>query len=322
MPRPHAAANDFGIRYMTDSTTSSDVLKVTLLGTGIPNPQINAFGTSTLIEAGDQKVLIDCGRGAAIRLSQIGLGVGCVDTIFISHYHSDHFSGLFDMAMTGSIPQKFGGRTGPLHVHGPSGIADIAEGAWQATAPDRAIRVADNEIDPEHMRIVPHEYSEGVVHDKDGLVIRAIEVDHGEFIRPAYAFRVEYAGRVFVHSHDTRYNENLIAQAQDADVFVHEVAAARPEILATHPAVKVAIDHHATPRDVGRVFAQTRPKLAMLTHLVLLKPDPVSTGEVLQELSQEYDGTVVVAEDLMTIQIGRNISVIPYWHGGKPGGMV
>ena len=322
MPRPHAAANDFGTLHMTDSTASSDVLKVTLLGTGIPNPQINAFGTSTLIEAGDQKVLIDCGRGAAIRLSQIGLGVGCVDTIFISHYHSDHFSGLFDMAMTGSIPQKFGGRTGPLHVHGPSGIADIAEGAWQATAPDRAIRVADNEIDPEHMRIVPHEYSEGVVHYKDGLVIRAIEVDHGEFIRPAYAFRVEYAGRVFVHSHDTRYNKNLIAQAQDADVFVHEVAAARPEILATHPAVKVAIDHHATPRDVGRVFAQTRPKLAMLTHLVLLKPDPVSTGEVLQELSQEYDGTVVVAEDLMTIQIGRNISVIPHWHGGKPGGMV
>ena len=114
---------------MTDITASSDVLKVTLLGTGIPNPQINAFGTSTLIEAGDQKVLIDCGRGAAIRLSQIGLGVGCVDTIFISHYHSDHFSGLFDMAMTGSIPQKFGGRTGPLHVHGPSGIADIAEDA-------------------------------------------------------------------------------------------------------------------------------------------------------------------------------------------------
>ena len=71
MPRPHAAANDFGTLHMTDSTTSSDVLKVTLLGTGIPNPQINAFGTSTLIEAGDQKVLIDCGRGAAIRNNNV-----------------------------------------------------------------------------------------------------------------------------------------------------------------------------------------------------------------------------------------------------------
>ena len=55
---------------MTDSKTGDDVLKITLLGTGIPNAQINAFGTSTLIEAGAQKLLIDCGRGTAIRLSQ------------------------------------------------------------------------------------------------------------------------------------------------------------------------------------------------------------------------------------------------------------
>ena len=172
------------------------------------------------------------------------------------------------------------------------------------------------------MRVIPHEYAEGVVYDCDGLVIRAIKVDHGEFIRLAYGFRVEYGGHVFVHSHDTRYNENLIAQAQGADVFVHEVGAARPEVLANYPAVKVAIDHHATPAEVGRVFAQTKPRLALLTHLVLLKPDPVSVNEVMTELATEYDGTVLVAEDLMTIQIGRNISVIPYHHGGKPGGMV
>ena len=174
----------------------------------------------------------------------------------------------------------------------------------------------------ESLIAVPHEYAEGVVYDRDGLVIRAIEVDHGEFIRPAYGFRVEYGGRVFVHSHDTRYNENLIRQAQGADVFVHEVAAAKPEIIASHPAVKVAIDHHATPAEVGRVFAQTRPKLAMLTHLVLLKPDPVSVNDVMAELATEYDGTVLVAEDLMTIQIGNNVSVIPFRHGGKPSGMV
>ena len=307
---------------MLTEKPAKDVLRVTLLGTGIPNPQINAFGTSTLIEAGDERVMIDCGRGTVIRMSQVGLGVGHVDTIILSHYHSDHFAGIFDMAMTGSIPQKFGGRNGPLQVYGPPGIEDIAEGAWQATGPDRAIRVADNEIDPEHMRIVPHEYAEGVVYDRGGLIIRAIEVDHGEFIRPAYAFRVEYEGHVFVHSHDTRYNENLIAQAQGADVFVHEVAAARPETIADYPAVKVAIDHHATPTDVGRVFAQTKPKLAMLTHLVLLKPNPVLIGDVMDELSTEYGGTVLVAEDLMTIQIGRNISVIPYRHGGKQSGMV
>ena len=299
---------------------AEDLLRVTLLGTGVPNPHINAFGTSTLIEAGDEKLLIDCGRGTTIRLSQLGLGVGHVDRVILSHYHSDHYAGLFDLAMTGTIQQKFGGRYGPLHVHGPPGVKRIAEGAWIATGPDRDIRVADNEIDPEHMRIIPHEYEEGIVFEQGGLVVRAIEVDHGDHIDIAYGFRVEYQGHVFVHSHDTRYNENLIAQAQGADVFVHEVAAARQEVQDRMQAVKLVMEHHASPAEVGRVFAQTRPKLALLTHLVLLKPDPVSINEVMTQLAAEYDGTVMVAEDLLTIEIGRNISVIPFHRGAKPDG--
>jgi ribonuclease Z len=292
-----------------------DTLRVTLLGTGIPDPGINAFGTSTMIEAGDEKVLIDCGRGTVIRMAQVGFPIGFVDTVILSHYHSDHYSGIFDMVMTGTIRQPWSNRGGPLHVYGPTGIQDIAEGAWQVTKPDRDIRVADGESDPEDMRIIPHVYEEGVVYDKGGLKIIAIEVDHGEFIRPAYAFRVEYKGHVFVHSHDTKYNENLISQAQGADVFIHEVAAARPETLANYPKVKIAIDHHSTPTDVGKVFAQTNPKIAMLTHLVLLRPDPMKVSEVTAELAEEYDGLVLVAEDLMTIDIGKNISIIPFHHG-------
>jgi len=293
-------------------------LRVTLLGTGIPNPHINAFGTSTMIEAGDERLLLDCGRGTVIRMAQMDYAIGHTDTVILSHYHSDHYSGLFDLLMTGAIQQPFSNRGGPLNVYGPPGVEDIAEGAWMATGPDRAIRVADNEINPEHMRIIPHLYTEGIVFDRGGLKIIAIEVDHGEFIRPAYAFRVEFAGKVFIHSHDTRYNENLIAQAQGADVFVHEVGAATESTLVKNPKAKVAMDHHATPRDVGRVFARTKPKLGMLTHLVLLPPDPMPISSVAAELAEEYEGAVLVAEDLMTIEIGRNVTVIPYHHGAKP----
>ncbi|PTX00419.1 MBL fold metallo-hydrolase [Pararhodobacter aggregans] len=296
---------------------NDDVLKVTLLGTGIPNPSIHAFGTSTLIEAGGEKVMIDCGRGTVIRMSQLGIPVGYVDTVILSHYHSDHYAGIFDLLMSGTIPQGWAGRGKPLTVYGPEGLEDLAEGAWQATRPDRNIRVNDNEIDPEHMRIIPHVYNEGVVYDRGGLVIRAILVDHGDNIPSAYGFRVEYKGRVFVHSHDTRYNENLIAQAMGADVFVHEIAAARDTTLANYPKVKVAIDHHASPTDVGKVFAQTRPRLAMLTHLALLPPDPLPMDDVLGELAAEYDGIVLIAEDLMTIRIGRNVSIEPYRHPAR-----
>ena len=290
-------------------------LKITLLGTGIPNPDINAFGTSTPIEAGSQRVLIDCGRGTVVRMAQAGFPIGYIDTVILSHYHSDHYAGLLDLVMTGAIQQPFSNRGAPLQLFGPPGVEDIATGLWQATNPDRNIRVADNEIDPEHMRIIPHIYEQGTVYDKGGLKITAIKVDHGEFIRPAYAFRVEYCGHVFVHSHDTRYNENLIANAHNADVFAHEVAAASPETIAAYPEVRTAINHHSTPQDVGRVFAKTKPRLAILTHLALLPPDPMPISAVMAELAEEYDGLVLVAEDLMRIEICKNISVIPFHYG-------
>ena len=84
-----------------------------------------------------------------------------------------------------------------------------------------------------------------------------------------------------------------------------------------YPKVKVAIDHHASPTDVGRVLNQVKPKLAFLTHLVLLPPDLVSIDDVLAEVALQYDGPVIVAEDLMTITLGRSLSVTPYYRGAK-----
>ena len=41
---------------------------VTLLGTSSPSPSIERFGMSTLVEAGEHRLLFDCGRGAIQRL--------------------------------------------------------------------------------------------------------------------------------------------------------------------------------------------------------------------------------------------------------------
>jgi hypothetical protein len=53
--------------------------RVTLLGTGVPIPSPDRFGPCTLVEAGDQKFLIDAGRGATIRLYQLKLPIGRID---------------------------------------------------------------------------------------------------------------------------------------------------------------------------------------------------------------------------------------------------
>jgi hypothetical protein len=52
--------------------------RVTLLGTGTPTPRADRYGQSTLIEAGQQKLLFDLGRGVTIRLWRTGIPLGSV----------------------------------------------------------------------------------------------------------------------------------------------------------------------------------------------------------------------------------------------------
>ncbi len=55
---------------------SSDLFRVTLLGTGAPPPAIDRFGPSTLVEAGGEKFIFDAGRGALQRLYQLKFPFG------------------------------------------------------------------------------------------------------------------------------------------------------------------------------------------------------------------------------------------------------
>src|SRR6476660_3854407 len=96
-------------------------LKVTLLGSGSPQPRIERFGPSTLVEAGGQKILIDCGRGASQRLWQMHISLSAVTAVFLTHLHSDHIVVIPDLWLTGWLPPLFGHRTEPFRIWGPVG---------------------------------------------------------------------------------------------------------------------------------------------------------------------------------------------------------
>ena len=99
--------------------------RVTLLGTGVPTPRPDRFGPSTLIEAGNQKLLIDAGRGVTIRLYQLEVPIGRIDAVLLTHYHSDHTVGIPDLWLTGWLQAHFGTRTQPFRVIGPTGAKTL-----------------------------------------------------------------------------------------------------------------------------------------------------------------------------------------------------
>ena len=286
--------------------------KVTLLGTGVPIPDPARFGPSTLVEAGDQKFLIDAGRGATIRLYQLQVPIGRIDVQLLTHYHSDHTSCLPDVWLTGWLESYFGTRKSPYKVIGPTGAKRLMENLEKAYADDIKIRVADEQLPLAGIATDVTEFDrDGVVYEKSGVKVIAFEVDHGDVIKPCYGYRFEYGGRVAVFSSDTRYNQNVIKYGKGADLLVHEVAMARPELM-KETYIQRIIGHHTTPYDCGRVFAQTKPKLAAFTHVVQLaskEVPPPTLDELVAEVRRSYDGPLEVGEDLMSFEIGETVTM-------------
>jgi ribonuclease Z len=285
---------------------------VTLLGTGAPTPRPDRFGPSTLVEAGDQKLLIDAGRGVTIRLNQLGIPMGRIDALLLTHYHSDHTVGIPDLWLTGWLASYYGTRTSPLLVIGPIGAKMLMENLERAYALDIKIRIADEKLPPAGVYTTVVEFDrDGAVYERNGVRVIAFEVDHGDVIKPAYGYRIEYAGRAAVISGDTRFNANVVKYGAGADLLIHEVAVVRPE-LAAEPHVRRIMAHHVTPREAGRVFAQAKPKLAAYTHFVMLanaQVPPPTLDDIVAETREVYEGRLELGEDLMSFDIGEAITV-------------
>lgn len=282
-------------------------LTVTLLGTGTPDPRIDRFGPSTLITAGGQVLLVDVGRGAVQRMQQIGVSPGAIDQVFLTHYHSDHVNGLPDLWLTARLPPH-GGRTGPLGVSGPEGLGALTARLREAFANDIAVREADEKLTPESTQFVVTEFGEtddGTVYDHDGLKVSSFKVNHGDLIHPSVGYRVDYGDASVILSGDTVQEPNLVAHAAGADLVIHEVAMARPEMLES-PAIQRILGHHTTPQQAGEVFSGIGPKMAVYSHIVLLHPpgEPEQTpDEIVAATRETYAGPLLVGEDLMSFRV-------------------
>ena len=286
---------------------AQEAFRVTLVGTGTPTPQANRFGPATLVEAGSQTLLFDAGRGVPIRFSQLRIPLARIDALFITHYHSDHVSGIPDVWLTGWLPGG-GGRTQPIRVIGPIGAKDLMTNLERAYAADVRIRIADQKLPAAGGRIVTDEFSsDGIVYERDGVRVTAFEVDHGDEIKPAYGYRIDYKGRSVLISGDTRFSENLIRNGMGVDLLVHAIAGSKPELL-EDPVVRLILDHHTLPPQAATVFNRTKPKLAIYTHFVLQGTrtfPPVTVDEIVAETRKGYSGPLQAGEDLMSFDISE-----------------
>ena len=156
----------------------SDMLDVSLLGTGGMMPLPYRWLTALMLRYNGKSILIDCGEGTQIALRKKGWSPKPIDIICFTHYHADHISGLPGMLLTMGNAE----RTEPLLLIGPKGLSRAVN----------ALRVIAPELPFE---IICREITEGEeTFSFEGFYIRAFKVNHSVLCY-GYSMIVERIGR-------------------------------------------------------------------------------------------------------------------------------
>jgi len=292
---------------------AADPLKVTLLGTGTPTPRVSNFSAATLVEAGPEKLLFDFGRGSTMRLFQKQIPLGALTAHFITHLHSDHLVGLPDMWLSGWLGTPWASRKTPMVVFGPKGTVAMAENLTKAFAEDIRIRLDDEHLPPEGIAFDAHDIVAGPVYEKNGVKVTAIEVNHGDKIKPSFGYVVEYQGKRVVLSGDTKYDERIAAAAKSADLLIHEVCVIDPALREKFPSYKDIDAHPTSPEEAGQIFSAARPKLVVYSLIVYttVKPVPDVPEDLLVARTRAaYDGPLLVGRDLMSFVIDDKVQAL------------
>ncbi len=298
-----------------------DGLHVGLCGTGSPLPSKERAGACTLIIAGQRLFVVDAGEGGARTLQIMGMPMGRIERLFLTHFHSDHIDGMGPMLLlrwTGSAAKA------PLPVHGPQGVEAVMAGFNAAYAADNGYRVAHHgeKIVPasgagaQAMPFAVPGDTPVTVLEEGGVKITAFRVDHAP-VSPAVGYRFDYKGRSVVVSGDTAASADLASAAKGADLLVHEalqprMVAAMTQALAAKGVANTAqitrdiLDYHASPEDAARAAKAAGVKALVLTHIVPPTPSRFFDAAFLGEAPRLYAGPITVGADGMMFSLPAN----------------
>jgi len=261
-------------------TGNKSGIKVTILGSGTCVPSLKRSSCSVLMQIGSSRLLFDSGPGTMRRLLEAGTSIFDISHIFYSHFHPDHTSEFVPFIFATKYPDD-SRRKIPLTVAGGRGLLNFYEslkgvyGQWIELTPGLLEII---EFDNKNADTITFEdfavYTAPVQHNEESIAFRIISTD---------GFSAVYTG-------DTDYSETIIDLAKDTDLLICECAL--PD--------KLRVRGHLTPSLAGDLAARAEVRKLVLTHFY---PE-CEKEDIAAECRKTYAGPLVLAEDLMEIEIG------------------
>jgi ribonuclease Z len=290
-----------------------DGLHVFLCGAGSPLPDPERSGPCVAIVAGTALVVVDAGAGAQRNMARLGLPVARIQTLLLTHFHSDHIDGVGELALQRWVG---GTHTTPLPIMGPPGVEAVVAGFNAAYRLDSGYRTlhhgpavappagAGGDARP---FALPDDGAAPIVWRSGGLEVRAFRVDHHP-VAPAVGYRFDYGGRSVVVSGDTVKSANLQKFAEGADVLVHEALA--PHLVALldgaatragrASAAKILQDipgYHTSPVQAAEIARDAHVGHLLFHHIVPPLVAPGAEAAFVEGVADVYEGPFTVGRD-------------------------
>jgi ribonuclease Z len=307
---------------------TGETLHVHFLGTAgaLPTPQRNL--PCIMVRRGSDTLLFDCGEGAQQQMMRARTGF-TVNAVFITHWHADHFLGVFGLVQTLS----FMGRTGGLTIYGPPGVHEFAGLVRQLSRttlrfPIESVEMGDGSV-VRFGGYAVHAFATSHGIQSIGFVLaeegrpgrfnreRAValgvnpgplfgRLQRGETVRitrdgeetevhPGDVMGPPRAGRKICYTGDTRPVEDRIrGLAGGADLLIHDAT------FDDRDRERAEEVHHSTAGEAGAAAAALGVKTLALVHI---SPRYTATAGHVEDAKRSFPGEVIAPSDLTLIEI-------------------
>ncbi|MBN1881145.1 MAG: MBL fold metallo-hydrolase [Deltaproteobacteria bacterium] len=255
-------------------------MKLVILGSGTIVPSPARSSPSYLVETRDATILLDMGTDPLRRITEVGVGVRDIDAVLMSHFHPDHSAGL--------VPYLFASKyaMGSIREHDLTVIGGVGLNAFY----ENLKTAYDGWIVPEQYALELIEALPGEEYRIGDVTVGFSSVSHNP---ESLAFRLEADGASLVYSGDTDWSEDLISLASEADALILECSF--PDDM--------KVPGHLTPLEAAELAERSGVGTLILTHFY----PPVESVNLDAVVASRFSGSLIVARDLVTVEIGTDM---------------